>query len=202
MEHYGFYENVYTGNAQNLQDTTICFFVFKFLYALSMGWTKIAIVFLYFRILEGRKSRIVLWATQAANLLVMISFVIALPNACKPLYSYWAYTYDVPDSTCDDLWDWGGYYTGFNLLLDIWMIIVPVYTISKLQMDKKAKFGVIAMFCLGFAYVFRFTRKIHNGWLKCSPRDGTLDANEHALQYDGNDHSAICSIAKKRKYVS
>lgn len=157
VQHYGFYANVYSGNAPNLDKSAICFFVFKALYALAMGWTKIAIVFLYFKILEGRKSRIVLWATQVMNLLVMISFIIALPNACKPIWAYWAYSYDVPDSTCDDLWDWGGYYTGFNLALDVWMIIVPVYTITRLQMSKKAKLGVIAMFCLGFAYVSQST---------------------------------------------
>lgn len=152
-DHYGFYSNVYTGNVHNLDKVTICFWVFKAFYALAMGWTKIAIVFLYFRILQGRKSRILLWATQAANLLVMCSFIIALGFACRPIWTYWAYSFDVPDSTCDDLWDWGGYYTGFNLALDVWMIVVPVYTITKLQMDKKAKMGVVAMFCLGFAYV-------------------------------------------------
>lgn len=149
VEHYGFYENVYNGNVHNLDSSSICFFVFKALYALSMGWSKIAIVFLYFRILEGRKSHLVLWATQAANLLVMCSFIVALPNACKPLHAYWAYSFDVPDAVCLDLWDWHGFYTGFNLALDVWLIIVPVYTISKLQLDRKTKLGVISMFCLG-----------------------------------------------------
>lgn len=114
-----------------------------------MGAIKMAIVFLYFRILEGRKSRILLWATQVANFLVMISFIIALGFACRPIWSYWAYSFDVKGSTCPDLWDARGYYTGFNLALDIWIMVVPVYTISRLQLDTKTKLGIISMFCLG-----------------------------------------------------
>ncbi|CAN8106073.1 unnamed protein product [Discula destructiva] len=167
IDYYGFYANVYTGTVHNLDKSSICFFVFKVFYALAMGWTKIAIVFLYFRILEGRKSRFILWATQAAILLVMCSFIIALGNACKPIWAYWAFSFDVANATCLDLWDWGGYYTGLNLALDIWMIVVPVYTISKLKMDKKAKMGVIAMFCLGFVTmamtIMRFVEMRRNG---------------------------------------
>lgn len=150
VRHYGFYDNVYTYNVRNLDKSSICFFVFKLFYALSMGTTKIAIVFLYFRILEGRKSRIMLWATQAANLLVMVSFIVALGLSCRPIWAYWAYSYDVEGAICPDLWDEKGYYTGLNLALDIWIIVVPVYTITRLQLDTKTKLGVITMFCLGF----------------------------------------------------
>lgn len=114
-----------------------------------MGTTKIAIVFLYFRILEGHKIRMLLWATQVANFLIMISFIIALGLSCRPIWAYWAYSYDVDGSTCPDLWDTRGFYTGLNLALDVWIIMVPVYTISRLQLDTKSKLGVISMFCLG-----------------------------------------------------
>lgn len=149
VKHYGFYENVYSYNVRNLDKSSICFFVFKVFDALSMGTTKIAIVFLYFRILEGRKSRIMLWATQVANFLVMSSFIIALGLSCRPIWAYWAYSCDVEGAICPDLWDVKGFYTGFNLALDIWIILVPLFIISRLQLDTKSKLGVMAMFCLG-----------------------------------------------------
>lgn len=149
MQYYGVYLNVYSYRIRNIDDASIAFFVFKVFYALAMGTTKMAVVFLYFRILDGRRSHIMLWGTQAANVLVMASFIIALGFSCRPIWAYWAYSYDVEGAHCPDLWDWDGYYTGFNLALDVWMIVVPAWKVWHLKLDKRAKLGVLAMFCLG-----------------------------------------------------
>lgn len=109
-----------------------------------------SIVFLYFRILDGRRGRLLLWGTQVANFLVMASFIISLGLSSRPSWSHWAYSHDVERSHCPDTWDWDGYYTGFNLVLDVWMIVISTWKVWDVpQLDRNARLGVIAMFCLG-----------------------------------------------------
>lgn len=151
-EHYGFYRNVWALDIKNLDRVTIVFFVYEIIYCLALGLTKISIAFMYFRILEGRKYAIMLWGTQVLNVLVICSFLIGLFLSCKPLARYWIYSYDT-GGECSDLWDWGGYYLAFNLLLDIWLIAIPSSYVCKTSLDQRTKGAVIAMFCLGIVWV-------------------------------------------------
>lgn len=127
---------------------TIAFFVYEIIYCLALGFTKISITFMYFRILEGRKYTIILWGTQVLNVLVICSFLIGLFLSCQPLDRYWIYSYTI-DGKCSDLWDWDGYYLSFNLFIDIWLIAIPSSYVWKTLLDWRKKLAVIAMFCLG-----------------------------------------------------
>lgn len=115
---------------------------------LQLGFTKISIAFLYFRVLDGKIYRWLLWITQIFNVLLILSFLIGLFLSCDPLPRYWIYSYDIV-GTCSDVWDWGGYYMGLNLLLDIWLIILPSQYVWKTVLDKRTRFGVLTMFGLG-----------------------------------------------------
>lgn len=132
---------------------TEVFFAYSIVYCTALGFTKISIAFLYFRILEGKIYRWLLWGTQIFNVLLILSFLIGLFLSCDPLPRYWIYSYDIV-GTCSDVWDWGGYYMGLNLLLDIWLIVLPSQYVWKVVMDRRTKLGVIAMFALGVVSVF------------------------------------------------
>lgn len=43
---------------------------------------------------------------------------------------------------------------GLNLLLDIWLIILPSHHVWKAVMDQRTKLGVISMFGLGLMCVY------------------------------------------------
>lgn len=125
------------------------FFAFQLLYGPALGLTKMSVAFMYFRILQDRRMHIVLWATQALNVLIIISFIISIFFACKPLAYYWTYSYAIPGGTCPDIWGYNGYYTGFNVFMDIWLIILPSHYIWKNILDPTARLGIIAMFSFG-----------------------------------------------------
>lgn len=135
-----------------LNNVTIVFFVYSIFYCMALGTIKMSIAFMYFRILEGKRWKVVLWATQVLNVLVIISFLIGLFLSCHPLQRYWIYTYETYGE-CSDLWDWGGYYVGFNLFLDIWLMVIPSTYVFRTNLTRRMKISVVAMFCLGILYV-------------------------------------------------
>lgn len=151
-EDYGLYTNVYDLDLRNLDRTTITFFVYEILYCLALGMTKISIAFMYFRILEGRWWSRVLWATQAFNVLAILSVLIGLLLSCKPLDVYWASSWDA-GGNCPDLWLWNGYSLGLNLFLDVWLIAIPSTYVWKTNLARRSKFAVTGMFCLGLVCV-------------------------------------------------
>lgn len=151
-ENYGLYTNVYDLDIHNLDRVTITFFVYEIVYCLALGMTKISIAFMYFRILEGRWWSRVLWATQALNVLTILSVLIGLFLSCHPLDVYWASSWDA-GGNCPDLWLWNGYSLGLNLFLDVWLIAIPSSYVWKTNLAWRSKFAVIGMFCLGLMYV-------------------------------------------------
>lgn len=118
-QYYGFYKNVWSGVITGLDHVTEVFFAYEIVYCTALGFTKMSIAFLYFRILDGKLYRWLLWITQAFNVLLMISFLVGLFLSCNPLPRYWIYSWDIV-GTCSDVWDWGGYYMGLNLILEWW----------------------------------------------------------------------------------
>lgn len=151
-KYYGFYTNIWSLELWRLDALTEVFFAFELIYAIALGLTKISLTFLYLRILEDRRLRIVLWATQALNVLVIISYICGMFTSCTTLAAYWTFSYVIDGSSCPDLWNYGGYYTGFNIFLDVWLIILPAQYVWKNMLDARARIGVIAMFCFGLVY--------------------------------------------------
>lgn len=127
-------------------------------------------------------------------MLLICSFLIGLFVSCTPLPRYWIYSYDIV-GTCSDVWDWGGYYMGLNLLLDIWLIVLPSQYVWKAVMDRRTKLGVIAMFGLGLMCVQSLgnTRSLLGS--KQSITDFDWDA-----QHNGHDRHALRRDARGRQH--
>lgn len=117
-------------------------------YAIGLGLCKMSILFLYQRVFEGPRLRIVLVVTQVFNVLLILSYVIAtcfvsIPFACQ-------FYLDMPAGcTYHDVWDGSGAYSALNAALDIWMVIIPAVIVWRLQMKTTRKISVIAIFATG-----------------------------------------------------
>lgn len=146
--HFGYSRNLWTLQIWNIDNFTKAFFAFSLIYAIALAMIKISIVFLYLRVFRGKVLNYIVWATQAVNVAVAIIFIIGLFIVCQPLAFYWAYADDT-EGTCHDYIDESGVYPGLNIFLDVWMIILPASQLWKLKITKKAKYGIMAMICLG-----------------------------------------------------
>lgn len=132
-----------------LDHVTEVFFFYEIVYCLSLGITKMSIAFLYFRILDRKIYRWLLWITQIFNVLVMLAFLIILFLSCTPIQRYWISSYEIEGTCSGFVWEWGGAYMGLNLLLDVWLIALPSHYVWKTVMDFRTKMGVVFMFAMG-----------------------------------------------------
>lgn len=149
-ELYGYHRNIWTLTIWNIDNFTKIFFCYSILYGLSLAMVKISIVFLYKRIFraQSRGIQYTIWATQLFNVFIFIIWLIGLFFACRPLDYYWSYASNVT-GTCPDPIDGGLVYPILNILMDAWMLVLPMSQIWSMRLSSKSKLGVLIMFSLG-----------------------------------------------------
>lgn len=117
-------------------------------YAIGLGLSKMSIIFLYQRIFEGPRLRIVLLGTQAFNAALTLSYFLAAFWVAQPF----SCTFEVDlgkNCTYHDVWDGTGAYSAVNAVFDIWLVGIPAAVVWKLQMKTERKLNVIAVFSTG-----------------------------------------------------
>ncbi|CCF38132.1 integral membrane protein [Colletotrichum higginsianum] len=124
-------------------------FVLEFFYLVGLAVIKASILFFFLRIFPERRFRRVLWLMQVLNMLVCLSFVILCFAQCRPFSHFWTGWDGKHEGKCLDLNKIGLSHVALNIVLDVCMLALPVTQIYKLQMDRRKKIGVIAMFQVG-----------------------------------------------------
>lgn len=124
-------------------------FVLEFFYFFGLATIKASILFFFLTIFPDRRFRGIIWAVQIVNMLVCLSFVILCFAQCQPFTHFWNGWDGEHKGKCVDLNKIGLTHVAFNITLDIVMLILPVTQIYKLQMNRKKKAGVMAMFLVG-----------------------------------------------------
>ncbi|GJC94814.1 integral membrane protein [Colletotrichum higginsianum] len=124
-------------------------FVLEFFYLVGLAVIKASILFFFLRIFPERRFRRVLWLMQVLNMLVCLSFVILCFAQCRPFSHFWTGWDGQHEGKCLDLNKIGLSHVALNIVLDVCMLALPVTQIYKLQMDRRKKIGVIAMFQVG-----------------------------------------------------
>lgn len=120
------------------------------LYGLALGAGKASILFLYTRIFSNRETfKRLVWATQTFNLLLMAAFTIADGLQCRPTSYYWQRWDKEHKGSCIDIRTYAYAHSGLNIVLDIWMIILPAAQIWKLTMSLRKKLETMSMFAFG-----------------------------------------------------
>ncbi|KAF0325060.1 CFEM domain-containing protein [Colletotrichum asianum] len=124
-------------------------YVLEFFYYIGLASIKASILFLFLKIFPDNRFRKILWLMQGLNLLVGLSFIILCFCECQPINFFWNGWDGEHEGTCLDLNRVGLSHVALNITLDIVMLILPITQLYKLQMDRKKKLGVMAMFLVG-----------------------------------------------------
>ncbi|KAG5977817.1 hypothetical protein E4U55_006536 [Claviceps digitariae] len=126
------------------------FFIIEVIYLAEMAIVKLSLSLFYLAIFPGKTIRRLLMATCILNVLYGVAFVTAGIFACTPVSRYWT-QYVEKDSVgyCIDLNLFAWLHGAFNVVLDVWMIALPLSQVKGLEMHWKKKFGVVVMFLMG-----------------------------------------------------
>lgn len=120
------------------------------LYIFVLAVVKASILLFFLRIFPEKKFRITVWLTLAYNLFVGFIFIVFSFVQRQPTWLIWeGWREKEPRGVILDLNKLGLSHGGMNIVLDVWMLILPVTQLYKLNLGMKKKLGIIAMFSVG-----------------------------------------------------
>ncbi|TLS30050.1 hypothetical protein PpBr36_02617 [Pyricularia pennisetigena] len=128
-------------------------FIVTIIFFFQVGMLKLSILFFLIRIFLNRTVKYLLWATVAAVSLFTTITVLTMGLQCYPKpEAFWM------------SWDGSPEYQGqckvqitalslsnasFSVIVDIWMLAIPLWELRKLQLQTKKKLSVAVMFAIG-----------------------------------------------------
>lgn len=106
---------------------------------------------MYLRIfhLPGEKVRVVLWATLVVNVLSGLCFIFVGLFQCKPISLAWTFWTGEATGKCIDIVKLALGHVSINIILDVWMIIIPATQVWRMNLALKKKLAIMFMFGLG-----------------------------------------------------
>ncbi|KAI9367089.1 hypothetical protein BJX61DRAFT_538346 [Aspergillus egyptiacus] len=119
----------------------------QFTWVLSLSCTKISILLLYLRIFPVRWLVRSAWATIGVIVAWAIATILAGCLICRPFAYNWDKT--IPGATCGDQVASFTATGVINLVTDVIVLVLPMPSLSKLQMAMYKKVTLIAVFGLG-----------------------------------------------------
>ncbi|KAM0258696.1 hypothetical protein ACHAQJ_003704 [Trichoderma viride] len=147
---HGIGKDIWTLPAIELPAFARYFFIMEIIYLIQMPLIKLSLSLFYLYVFPGTGIRRLLMGTAIFNVVCGIAFVVTAMVQCIPLDYYWTQYYDFPpEGTCIDLSKFAWANAGMSLAVDLWMIILPLWQVRKLNLHWKKKIGVIVMFIMG-----------------------------------------------------
>lgn len=132
-------------------------YVLGVLYFLQIALLKLSILLFLLRIFPRPLTKRLLKATIAFNLLYGAAFVITGIFQCQPISFYWTSWDKNPAirGKCINInaLNWSNAVIG--VVLDVWMLAIPLYEVFHLQLSLRKKISVALMFFVGTLYVLR-----------------------------------------------
>ncbi|CAI0651059.1 unnamed protein product [Colletotrichum noveboracense] len=140
MLNYGLGQDIFKLHPYQITMFLKLLFVLQLFYILDLAVIKASIICLYLRVFSIRSFR------TGFNFLLGFSYVLLSLVQCQPLNHYWNGWDGRHPGKCADLNLIGLTHVGFNIGLDVWMLILPASQVYKLNLPLKKKLGVMAMF--------------------------------------------------------
>lgn len=125
------------------------FYVFGFIYTITLALVKASICFLYLRLFSNLKFRRIVWATQAFNFALMITFIFAYAFQCTPPDHFWEMWHGEKQGKCLSFSVLSWTHSGLGILLDLWMLALPFWQVLKLNLPLRKRLDAFVMFGCG-----------------------------------------------------
>lgn len=145
----GLGKDLWTLAPKQITDFLHFFYAVEVLYFAQVALLKLSLLFFYLRIFPGPSIKRVIQGTIIFDILFGVAFVFAGLFQCSPVSFYWT-SWDAEHvGTCinSNVLAWSN--AGISIVLDGWMLSLPMSQLLGLQMHWKKKVGVCMMFLVG-----------------------------------------------------
>jgi hypothetical protein len=147
VNHYGTHVQA-TATTTSLRAFLRGLWVFQITYTLSVSFSKLSILALYWRVFVTRSMRISLWVIIGITIGWTIAVTIAAIFSCIPIHSFWYFELR-SSAKCINSQAYFVSTASINIFIDIIMLALPLFMIRRLQMAFAHKLAVASIFLLG-----------------------------------------------------
>ncbi|GME39099.1 hypothetical protein GTA08_BOTSDO04294 [Neofusicoccum parvum] len=122
------------------------FFLFQIFYKCVICFNKLAFLLLYLRVFQFHSFRVICLCSIGVVVAGSFSFIAATLFECIPIAYNW--NRQLPGHCINNSafrWSWAA----FNTATDVWVSVLPIPFIQRLQMTRTKKIGLIILFALG-----------------------------------------------------
>lgn len=124
-------------------------YALEILYFLQIVLVKATLLFFFLRIFPSQVTRRLIWYTLVFNALYGVIFTIIGIVPCRPVSCYWTNWSEETKGRCVDINALAWANAAISILLDVWMLIIPLYEVFRLQMSWRKRISVALMFFVG-----------------------------------------------------
>ncbi|KAG5663569.1 hypothetical protein KAF25_001505 [Fusarium avenaceum] len=127
------------------------YFIFvEIFYVIGLVLVKAAVLCFFLRIFPDNKFRMVVKCTLAFNFLMGITFFVLIFFQTQPLSLFWeGWQKQQAHLVMSGITKLTLPHAGLSLLVDVWMLVLPLTQLWGLGLKLRKKLGVIAMFSIG-----------------------------------------------------
>ncbi|KAM0281224.1 hypothetical protein ACHAQH_003655 [Verticillium albo-atrum] len=126
------------------------FYVMQIMYFMHVPLLKTAMLFFFLQIFPDPLCQRLLRGTVAVNVVGGIAFLAVAVLQCLPVENNWErFEGSSSHGRCVNINAMGWANAVFNIILDIWMLVLPLTQVVKLSLHWKKKLGVALMFGVG-----------------------------------------------------
>lgn len=124
-------------------------YVLEVMYFIQIAALKLTLLFFFLRIFPKPIIKRLLWATVAFNVMYALAFAFTGIFQCTPISHYWTSWDKTGKGKCININGLAWANGIISIVLDIWMLALPLYQILHLQLSWRKKVSVAMMFCVG-----------------------------------------------------
>ncbi|KAH8686414.1 hypothetical protein BGZ61DRAFT_454454 [Ilyonectria robusta] len=125
--------------------------VAEILYAFNLGWTKLSLLLMYYRIFRVPYFKKMAWIVGTFVMAWVVTITFLFVFICIPVEKLW-YPH-LPGHCINQVGTWIAN-AASTILTDFIILLLPLRPIWRLQLGKGEKFGLMVAFGLGFFVVF------------------------------------------------
>ncbi|CAD6452319.1 1d51a128-50f8-45a5-af4c-dc505450d2dd [Sclerotinia trifoliorum] len=146
---HGLGKDIWTLSFKDISDMIRFFYASEILYFAQVSFVKISILLFFLRLFPERKIRVAIWCTIILNGVILVLFDLLAVFQCRPISFYWKRWDNEHVGTCLNINILAFSSAGQSIVLDIWMLILPLTQLYDLNLHWKKKVGVGAMLGIG-----------------------------------------------------
>jgi hypothetical protein len=141
--------DVWTVPFDHITNFAFWLYVLEIIYFVLIAMVKLTLLFFFLRIFPKPIVRKLLWATIIFDILYGAGFAITAAFQCQPISHYWT-RWDLEGSgKCVNINAFAWTNAIISIVLDLWMLALPLYEVFQLQLSWRNKISVAMMFMVG-----------------------------------------------------